>query len=79
MCPTQYRADTVGGLRGLFEVRGCRLVEGGLVEGIPLYLPYPGLFILAIRGGLPERRLARLPGLRQMLRPNLLMEFERIR
>jgi SAM-dependent methyltransferase len=27
----------------------------------------------------PLRRLARLPGLRQMLRPNLLMEFERIR
>ena len=77
--PTQYRANTVGRLRGLFEERGCRLVAGGLIDGVPLYLPYPGLFSLAIYGGLLERRLARLPGLRQLLRPNLLMEFERTR
>jgi SAM-dependent methyltransferase len=79
VCPTQYRGNTVGRLRGLFEERGCRLVSGGLVDGVPLYLPYPGLFTLAIYGGLLERRLARLPGLRQLLRPNLLMEFERTR
>jgi hypothetical protein len=77
--PTQYRANTVSRLRGLFEAHGCHLVGGGLVDGIPLYLPYPGLFHLAIYGGLLERRLARLPGLRQVLRPNLLMEFERTR
>ena len=77
--PTQYRANTVARLRGLFEERGCRLVEGGLVDGIPLYLPYPGLFTLTIYGGLLERRLAQLPALRQVLRPNLLMEFERTR
>ena len=76
--PTQYRANTVGRLRRLFEGSGCRFVDGGLVDGIPLYLPYRGLFNVAIRVGLLERRLARLPGLRTFLRPNLLMEFERI-
>jgi SAM-dependent methyltransferase len=76
--PTRYRANTVGRLRRLFEGSGCRLVDGGLVDGIPLYVPYRGLFNIAIRIGLLERRLARLPGLRAFLRPNLLMEFERI-
>jgi SAM-dependent methyltransferase len=76
--PTQYRANTVRRLRHLFENSGCRFVEGGLVDGVPLYLPYRGLFNVAIRVGLLERRLARLPGLRSLLRPNLLMEFERI-
>jgi SAM-dependent methyltransferase len=76
--PTQYRANTVGRLRGLFENSGCRFVGGGLIDGIPLYLPYRGLFSLAIWVGLLERRLARLPGLRNFLRPNLLMEFERM-
>ena len=76
--PTQYRANTVARLRRLFEGSGCRLVDGGLVDGIPLYLPYRALFNIAIRVGLLERRLAGLPGLRSFLRPNLLMEFERI-
>jgi SAM-dependent methyltransferase len=76
--PTQYRANTVSRLRGLFEDSGCRFVDGGLVDGIPLYLPYRGLFSIAIRVGLLERRLGRLPGLRNLLRPNLLMEFERV-
>jgi SAM-dependent methyltransferase len=76
--PTQYRANTVGRLRALFEANGCRFVDGGLLDGIPLYLPYRGLFGLAIRMGLLERRVARLPALRNLLRPNLLMEFERI-
>jgi ubiquinone/menaquinone biosynthesis C-methylase UbiE len=76
--PTQYRANTVGRLRRLFEDSGCRFVDGGLVDGIPLYLPYRGLFHVAIRVGLLECRLARLPGLSNFLRPNLLMEFERI-
>ena len=76
--PTQYRANTVSRLRRLFEGGGCRLVHGGLVDGIPLYLPYRGLFSIAIRVGLLERRLGRLPGLRNLLRPNLLMEFERV-
>ena len=76
--PTQYRANTVARLRRLFEGSGCRLVDGGLVDGIPLYLPYRALFSIAIRVGLLERRLAGLPGLRNFLRPNLLMEFERI-
>jgi ubiquinone/menaquinone biosynthesis C-methylase UbiE len=77
--PTQYHANTEGRLRRLFEDSGCRFVEGGLVDGIPLYLPYRGLFNVAIRVGLLERRLARLPGFRRFLRPNLLMEFERVR
>jgi SAM-dependent methyltransferase len=76
--PTQYRANTVGRLRSLFEDSGCRFVDGGLVNDIPLYLPYRGLFSIAIRLGLIERRLAGLSGLRTFLRPNLLMEFERI-
>ncbi len=78
MYQTQYRANTVGRLRRLFEGSGCRFVDGGLVDGPPLYLPYRGLFNVAIRVGLLERRLARLPSLRNFLRPNLLMEFERI-
>jgi hypothetical protein len=76
--PTQYRANTVGCLRRLFEGSGCRFVEGGLIDGIPMYVPYRGLFEVAIRLGVLERRLARLPGLRSFLRPNLLMEFERV-
>jgi SAM-dependent methyltransferase len=77
--PTRYRANTVSRLRALFERNSCRLIEGGLIDGVPLYLPYRGLFRLAIYAGLLERRLARLPGLRGLLRPNLLVEFERTR
>jgi SAM-dependent methyltransferase len=76
--PTRYRANTVGRLRRLFEDSSCRFVAGGLLEGIPLYLPYRGLFYIAIQAGMLERRLARLPGLRNVLCPNLLVEFERI-
>jgi SAM-dependent methyltransferase len=76
--PTKYRANTVGRLRRLFEGSGCRLVYGGLVDGIPLYLPCRGLFNIAIRLGLFQRRLARLPGLGTFLHPNLLMEFEKV-
>ncbi|MGH7341314.1 MAG: class I SAM-dependent methyltransferase [Candidatus Rokuibacteriota bacterium] len=75
--PTQYRANTVRRLQRLFEGNGCRFVEGGLVDGIPLYLPYRGFLEIAIRVGFLERRLARLPGLGRFLLPNLLMEFER--
>jgi hypothetical protein len=53
-------------------------VEGGLIDGIPLYLPWRGFSRLAIQIGILERRLARLPGLREALCPNILMEFERI-
>ena len=77
--PTQYRANTVGRLRRLFEDTGCRFVDGGLIDGSPLYVPYRGLFHLAIQIGIFERRLAGLPGLRKVLCPNLLMEFERTR
>jgi SAM-dependent methyltransferase len=76
--PTQYRANTVDRLRRLFERNGCRFVDGGLIDGTPVYVPYRGLFRLAIHLGLLERRLARLPGLRKVLRPNLLMEFQRV-
>jgi SAM-dependent methyltransferase len=75
--PTCYRANTVAALRGLFEARGCRHVEGGAIPGVPPNVPYPGLFWLGLGLGLVERRLARLPGARAVLRPNLLMHFER--
>jgi SAM-dependent methyltransferase len=75
--PTRYRANTVARLRGLFEGAGCRLVSGGLIDGIPMHVPYPGAFELAVKVGLMERRLSRLPGFGTLLRPNLLMEFER--
>jgi SAM-dependent methyltransferase len=75
--PTRYRANTVQRLRALFEAQGCRHVEGGAIPGIPLNVPYPGLFWLGLGIGLAERRLARLPGMRAVLRPNLLMHFER--
>jgi SAM-dependent methyltransferase len=76
--PTQYRANTVGRLRRLFEDNRCRFVDGGLIDGLPQYVPYPGLFYLAIKVGLLERRLSGLPGLRHLLRANLVMEFERV-
>jgi hypothetical protein len=76
--PTQYRVNTVARLRQLFEASNCRYVSGGLVEGIPLHVPYRWFFDIAIYVGLIERRLAKLPALRSFLRPNILIEFERI-
>jgi SAM-dependent methyltransferase len=76
--PTQYRANRVGLLVKIFEDNGFRFTNGGPIDGIPMYLPYWGLFRLAIGVGMLERRLARLPGLRSVLRPNLLMEFQRV-
>lgn len=76
--PTQYRANTVARLRQLFEASNCRFAGGGLIDGIPLRIPYRGLFNIAIRVGLLERQLGRLPGLCYFLRPNIMMEFERV-
>lgn len=75
--PTAYRANTEERLRGLFRERGCTLVWGGQVSGMPVHVPYPGLFWLAFGAGLTEGRLARAPLLRHLLRPNLLVEFLR--
>ena len=75
--PTRYRANTVQRLQSLFAERGCRLADGGLIDGIPMHVPVPGAFQFAVRVGLLERRFARLPGLGSLFRPNLLMEFER--
>jgi hypothetical protein len=75
--PTEYRANTVGRLMRLFEAAGCQFRQGGLIDGTPLYVPYSGLFYLAIGIGIIERQLARVPGLGALLRPNLLMEFQR--
>jgi len=75
--PTRYRANTVAALDRLFARHGCRRVAGGVVPGLPLYVPVPGLFGLAIALGLLERALARLPLLRSVLGANLLVEFER--
>ena len=75
--PTQYRANTEARLTGLFEARGCRLVWGGAVADLPLHVPVPVLFWLALGWGLLEVQLARLPGRGPWLKPNLLMEFER--
>lgn len=76
--PTRYRANTERVLRELFELAGCRLVAGGVQDNIPLHLPHPRLLRFGIWLGVLERRLARLPGLRSWLCPNLLMEFERL-
>lgn len=75
--PTVYCANTVERLRRLFEGQGCRLVDGGLIEGIPLNLPYRGLFWVGMAFGLVERRLARLPLIGSVLCHNILIEFER--
>lgn len=75
--PTQYRINTPDELRQAFARWGADVVRGGELDGIPMFVPYPGLFWLAIGFGLLERALARLPLLRRFLRPNLLMEFER--
>ncbi len=75
--PTRYRANTEARLRSLFESHGCRHVGGGLIRGIPPHVPVPLLFWVAIVLGMAERWLARLPGIGVILKPNLLMEFER--
>lgn len=75
--PTQYRINTVADLERAFAACGARRVRGGTLDGIPLFVPYPVLFWVAIGLGLIERALAKLPGLGAVLRPNLLMEFER--
>lgn len=75
---TRYRANTVSSLDALFEAHGCRRVAGGRIRGTPIYVPYRGLFWVALGLGLVERWLAKLPGLRGVLQPNLLMHFERV-
>jgi len=75
--PTRYRANTVPRLRELFERNGCRWARGGEIPGLPLYVPYPILFWIALGAGLFERWLARLPLLGRVLNANLLVEFER--
>jgi SAM-dependent methyltransferase len=75
--PTQYRVNTETRLRSLFEAQGCRKTWGGLVADLPMCVPAPGLFGLALGWGLLERRLSRLHRLATLLRPNLLVEFER--
>jgi SAM-dependent methyltransferase len=75
--PTKYRANTERRLRRLFARHGCRHVDGGAVADLPLFVPYRGIFWLACAAGLVERRLARLPVLGTLARPNLLIEFLR--
>lgn len=75
--PTRYRANTVERLRALFAAVGCSHVAGGLVAGIPYYVPYRPLFRPAIRLGLLERRLGGTRLLAGLLRPNLLVAFRR--
>lgn len=77
--PTRYRANTERRLCSLFAQAGCKRIWGGAMVDMPLHLPYPAVFWLAISWGLVERRLAQAPGLRHLLRPNLLIEFERNR
>jgi SAM-dependent methyltransferase len=75
--PTAYRANTVRRLCQLFGAHGCRRVWGGAVSDMPPHVPYPGLFWVALLGGVAERRLARIPLLGTLARPNLLVEFQR--
>jgi len=75
--PTLYRANTVADLAGLFARQGASVVRGGLIDGIPRHIPYKALFWPSIAAGLAELQLGRVPGLSLMLKPNLLMEFQR--
>ncbi|CAG0956939.1 hypothetical protein MYXO_00538 [Myxococcaceae bacterium] len=75
--PTAYQINTARTLERGFAACGARRIRGGTLDGIPLFLPYPGLFWIGIAFGLIERALAKLPLLCEVLRPNLLMEFER--
>jgi len=76
--PTCYRANSERRLARLFEDNGCRRTWGGAITDLPVHVPYPGLFWVVLVWGVLETRLARLPVLGQMLRPNLVMEFERV-
>jgi hypothetical protein len=77
--PTLYRANTVSRLRELFGKDGCILVRGGAIDGVPMNLPYPILFWIAMAAGLLERVLARVPVLGLLLRPNILVEFQKVK
>ncbi len=73
--PTQYRANSLGRLRRLFETHGAQVSWGGEIRGIPLHLPYPGLFWVGIAIGVLEDWASRIPVFGRLLRPNLLVEF----
>lgn len=75
--PTQYKANTVGRLRRLFESRGATMAWGGEVTGIPLHFPFPGLFWVGIALGWVESWVSRVPMVGRLLKPNLLIEFQR--
>lgn len=75
---TQYRANTERRLRQLFDAARCKHTWGGELPDLPMHVPYPGLFRAALFAGLLERRLARIPFVGRLARPNLLMEFERL-
>lgn len=75
--PVRYRANTSRRLRRLFESCEGRVVFWGEIRDIPLHLPYKGLFWIGIAFGFAERLLARIPGVGQMLRANLIIEIER--
>lgn len=74
--PTRYRANTPEILRALFTRHGYRCRWGGEITGIPIHVPYPVVFWLAIVLGLLERALARTRQFHRFLSPNLLIEFE---
>lgn len=75
--PTRYEGNTEARLDALFAQQGCRKVWGGEVTDLPMCVPYPGLFWLALLWGLLELQLARLPVIGGFLRPNLLIEYVR--
>jgi SAM-dependent methyltransferase len=75
--PTHYRANSVAKLTALFEACGCRWSRGGLLPALPLFIPYPGLFELALALGLLERNLSTLFPLQQVFSSNILIEFEK--
>jgi ubiquinone/menaquinone biosynthesis C-methylase UbiE len=75
--PTQYRANTVRRLDGLFEAFDCRRVWGGAICDLPPHVPYRGIFWFALFAGILERKLARVPVVGTLARSNLLVEFQR--
>jgi hypothetical protein len=46
---------------------------------MPYFVPYPVIFWLAYFGSLIEQGLSSIPGFKTFLKPNLLIEFERVR
>ena len=75
--PTLYYANSVSRLEELFGSNKYVLERGGEMPGIPIFVPYPVLFWIALVAGLLERQASKLPFVGSLLKSNLLVEFRR--